>query len=51
MRRAFIAAALFIAATLCAVFSGCGQKGPLFIPDDNPAPNSIVPSHSQSFFY
>ncbi len=24
-----------LAATLCALLSGCGQKGPLFIPDDH----------------
>lgn len=31
-----------IAATLCVLLCGCGQKGPLFIPDDQTAPASAA---------
>ncbi len=41
MRAALNAVALLTAITLGAALSGCGQKGPLFMPDDRPAPNSI----------
>ncbi|HET8709829.1 MAG TPA: lipoprotein [Spongiibacteraceae bacterium] len=33
-----------VAAVLCALLCGCGQKGPLFIPDDNSAPPSTTRS-------
>lgn len=49
MRTAFIAAALFMTVTLGAVLNGCGQKGPLFMPDDHPAPNSMTTSPPQTF--
>lgn len=28
-----------LAALLCTLLSACGQKGPLFIPNDNDAPS------------
>lgn len=47
MRTALIAAALFMT-VMGAVLSGCGQKGPLFMPDDHPAPNSMTASQPPS---
>lgn len=31
-----------IATAFCALLCGCGQKGPLFIPEDNTAPASAA---------
>lgn len=35
-----------IAAALCALLCGCGQKGPLFIPDDT-APTSAAKAQAE----
>lgn len=47
MRIALITVAV-IAIVPCVLLSGCGQKGPLFMPDDNPAPNSLTTSQPPS---
>ena len=38
--RAVLFIAFFSTLLVCTLLGGCGQKGPLFIPSDNPPPKS-----------